>query len=225
MLSSSGLARRTPIRRPWLRTECGVELIRPKVACARIRSSGCLRALVYPGQHVHPEFDVVALERADLGLVLAGQVAEVLVLDPDDVRIAQRKVDVEGHESAQRRQVAVGIGHYLAAAVEQVLADTEQQCAEDGLLAGEVAVDRRPADARRGPEILQGHAVEALKGEERSGGGQKGLPPVRLGLAALCVGGRGWRLPGLTAAPGGLAGLGHRRIPSVANGPCVGHHS
>jgi hypothetical protein len=90
---------------------------------------------------------------------------------------------VEGHQPAQRRQIAVGIGHYLAAAVEQVLADTEQQGAEDGLLAGEVTVDRRSADAGRGPEILQGNAVEALQGKERSGGGQEGLPPVRLRLA------------------------------------------
>ncbi len=58
---------------------------------------------MHPGQHVHPEFNVVALERADLGLILAGQVAEVLVLDPDDVGIAEGEVHMKRHEAAQRR--------------------------------------------------------------------------------------------------------------------------
>ena len=185
MLSSSGLARldRDPAAVAAHRVRGGVDQAERGVGAHP--QFGGLRALVQPGQHVHPELNVVALERADLGLVLVGEVAEVLVLDPDDVRVAQGKVDVEGHQPAQRRQVAVGIGHYPAAAVEQVLADAEQQGAEDGLLAGEVAVDRRAADAGRGPEILQRNAVEALEGEERGGGGQEGLPAVRLGLAAL----------------------------------------
>ncbi len=104
MLSSSGRADFTAIRRPWLRTECGVELIRPKVAWARIRSSAASVSACSSGQHLHPELHVVALQRADLGLVLVGEIAEVPVLDPDDVGVAQGKVNLERHQPAPAPQ-------------------------------------------------------------------------------------------------------------------------
>ena len=135
MLSSSGLARLSAIRRPWLRTECGVELIRPKVAWARIRSSAASVPGCSSGQDLHPQLHVAALQRADLGLVLVGEVAEVLVLDPDDVGIAQGEVHLELHQPGQGRGGAAGLGHHAPAAVEQVLADAQQQGAQHGLFA------------------------------------------------------------------------------------------
>ena len=170
---------------------------------------GGLGALVQPGQHVHPEFNVVALERADLGLVLVGKVAEVLVLDPDDVRDCSGKVHMELHQAAQRRQGAVGIGHHPPAAVEQVLADAEQQRPEDGLLAGEMAVDRRSADSGRGP---RSSSETRLKPSRRTARRRRTTGPA---------GGSPW--PGCAVSRGrGCGGAAGRRIWVVWLGSVTG---
>ena len=53
-----------------------------------------------------------------------------------------------------------------ASAGAQMLADPDQDGAEQRLLVGEVAVDGRPADADRGAEVLEAHAGEAALGEQ-----------------------------------------------------------
>ena len=101
---------------------------------------------------------------------------------------------------SQRNGGVVGIGNHPPAAVEQILADAQQQRPQDGLFTREMSVDRRPADAGRGAQDLKGHAVEAVDGEQRGGGGQQRLAAVLLGLAALGGGGSG--VGGRTAAGG-----------------------
>ena len=58
-------ARPSPARpsRPAL---CGVELIRPKTACARARQAAASARRVQPGEHRHPHLDVAALQPAHL---------------------------------------------------------------------------------------------------------------------------------------------------------------
>ena len=104
MLSSSGRARLTRDPAPVAahRVRRGVDQAEGGVGAHP--QLGGLGAGVQPGQDLDPELHVVALERADLGLVVLGQVAEVLVLDPDDVGIAQGKVDMERHEAGEGRQ-------------------------------------------------------------------------------------------------------------------------
>ena len=81
---------------------------------------------MHPGQDVYPEFNVAALQGADLGLVVVVEVAEVLVLDPDDVRVAEGEVHMELDQAGEGRGRAVGPCHHAAAALQQVLADAQQ---------------------------------------------------------------------------------------------------
>ena len=139
-----------------------------------------------PAEHGHPLLDVAALEAAHLAPVLVGEGVEVAVLHADDVGVAEREVGVERDErrGAPRRRPRTA-STTARASVEQVPADADQQRGEHRLLAGEVPVDGRPADADGGAEVFDRHAVEAAVGEERGGGLEQGGAAVGFGLAAL----------------------------------------
>ncbi len=92
---------------------------------------------------------------------------------------------MEFDQAGEGRGGPGGALHHAPAAVEQVLADAEQQGAEDGLLAGEVAVDGGPADSGRGAKVLQRHPVKTVGGKEGGGRGEQRLAAVLLGLASL----------------------------------------
>ena len=83
-------------------TLCGVELSSPKVACAISRASASSSGVVELAQHVHPDLDVLALRLAHLTLRRRGQVAQVAVLDPDQVGLAEREVEVEVDQPVER---------------------------------------------------------------------------------------------------------------------------
>jgi hypothetical protein len=136
-------------------------------------------------EDIHPGLDITQLEGPHSRLVLFGQVAEIPVLYPDNVRLAQGEVHLELHQATQCG-CRIGIaGHHLAAAVEEFLADGHQQVGEDRLLPGKMTIDSRAAYPCRRSEVLKGHAVEPVDGEQGSRGRQQGLPPVLLRLAAL----------------------------------------
>jgi hypothetical protein len=140
---------------------------------------------VQPGEHVHPHLHIAALEGPHRGLVLLGEVAEVPVLDPDHVRLAQGKIHLELHQLPQGGQGVRAVLHHFAAAVQQLLADRHQQIRQDRLLAGKVTVNGRAADACCCSKVLQRHPVEAVHGKQGGGGGQQRLAAVLLRLAAL----------------------------------------
>ena len=87
---------------------------------------------------------------------------------------------MEGDEFAQGRRgirLAVDDG---PAAVEQPGARIEQDRGEHRLLAGEVPVDGRAADAGGAADVFEGDAVEPALGEQSCGGGEQRAAPVGL---------------------------------------------
>ena len=62
---------------------------------------------VQPPKDAHPDLDVLPLRLADLTLRGLGQVAQIAVLDADQVRLAEREVEMEVDQSVQR---VVGVG-------------------------------------------------------------------------------------------------------------------
>ena len=91
--------------------------------------------------------------------------------------------------TSRRRTLLAGTAgaHLGQASVEQPLARPHQQFGQDGLLAGEIAIDRRPADADRGAQVLDRDRVEPTIGEEPSGGIEELLASLGLVPAALCL--------------------------------------
>ena len=81
-------------------------------------------------------------------------------------------------------RVVAGRVHDGPTAGEQSLADADEQRGQHRLLAGEVAVDGRPADADRRAEVLDRDAVEAAVGEQPRGGRQQRVAALGLGAAA-----------------------------------------
>jgi len=131
--------------------------------------AGDIRVGVDAGQDVHPRFNVGALQGPDFGLVGAAEAPEVSVLDTYDVRVAQRKVHLELDQALQCIHGVLRFRDHAEAAVEQIAADAEEKLAEDGLLAGEVPVNGRPADACRRPKILKRNPREAVFCKESRG--------------------------------------------------------
>ena len=84
---------------------------------------------------VHPDLDVLSLRLADLTFRRCGQVVQVAVLNPDQVGLAQREVEVEVDEPVERvgrrrrdRQ------HVLAPASSRVLMPTSSSTRSASLL-------------------------------------------------------------------------------------------
>ncbi|BCW51492.1 hypothetical protein StoSoilB13_38340 (plasmid) [Arthrobacter sp. StoSoilB13] len=131
--------------------------------------AGDIRIGVDACQDVHPRFNVGALQGPDFALVGAAEAPEVAVLDTYDVRVAQRKVHLELDQALQRIHGVPGFRDHAEAAVEQIAADAEEKLGKDSLLAGEVPVHGRPADACRRPKILQRNPCEAILRKESRG--------------------------------------------------------
>src|SRR4029453_12471276 len=131
--------------------------------------AGDIRVGVDACQDVHPGFNVGALQGPDFGLVRAAEAAEVAVLNAYDVRVAQRKVHLELDKALQRVHGVLRFRDHAEAAVEQVAADAEEKLAEDSLLAGEVPVNGRPADACGSTKIFKRNPGEAIFCKESRG--------------------------------------------------------
>src|SRR5581483_12422176 len=102
---------------------------------------------------------------ADLALGRRRQMRQIAVLDANEIRLAQGKVEMKLDEAIQRfSRIGVPRGH-LAGTVEQPGADSNQQLDQQRLLVGEVAVNGWPADARGGADILESHRQEAAFSE------------------------------------------------------------
>ena len=67
---------------------------------------------------------------------------------------------------------------------QQPGADPDQQLDQQRLLVGEVPVDRGPADARRGADVLQPHREIAALGDKAFGRGDQLGATIRFGPAA-----------------------------------------
>ena len=145
---------------------------------------GSVARRVQSGEHVDPQVDVAALQAADRLPVLLREGAEVAVLHADDVRVAQCEVDMEPDERAQGLGVVVRRGDDRPAALEKALADPDEQGCEHRLLAREVAVDGRSADADRCTEVLDRDAVEAVVREQPRSLGQQRAAALGLGAHA-----------------------------------------
>lgn len=124
-------------------------------------------------QHRHPGLDVTALRPADLPLGDGREVGQVAILDRDEVGLAEREVQMELDETGQRVGGTAGALHHGLATVEQSGADPDQQLDEQCLLVGEVPVDGRAADARRGADVLEADGQEPALGDQLFGCGQQ----------------------------------------------------
>ena len=90
-----------------------------------------------------------------------------MISDP----VVDGELGVEPHQPFEH-VVAAG-GHDLASTVEQVLADVDQHLAEQRLLATEVVVQRRAADAGGVADVVDRDVGEAVGGEQLGGDRQQ----------------------------------------------------
>ncbi|CAM5679455.1 hypothetical protein SMICM304S_05484 [Streptomyces microflavus] len=93
----------------------------------------------------HPDLHVLALEPAHPLAVRVAQPVQLAIVEGDEGAVVEGEVDVALDERVQegfRGAVAPGgvLRHPEAAAVQQPLADADQQLGEHRVLAGEVAV-------------------------------------------------------------------------------------
>jgi hypothetical protein len=164
-------------------------------------------------EDLHPHLHIAALEGPDCRLVLIGKAAEIPVLDPDDVRLAQREVHLELHQATQGRQGIGTAGCHPAPAVQQFLADGDQQVREDRLLAGKVAVNGRAADAGGCPKVPRETRLKPCSANSDAAADNSAWR--RFSFARLrCVGLPGWdglagwgALPGLVVLPAAAASV------------------
>ena len=79
---------------------------------------------------------------------------KVAVLNADQVRLAEREVQMEVDQSVQCRPGIVGAGDDVCGAGQQAGAYPHEQLDEKRFLIGEVAIDRRSADTGGGTDVL-----------------------------------------------------------------------
>lgn len=126
-----------------------------------------------PAKYSHPGLDVAALRTADLPLGRPGQVGQIPVLDPDQGRLAEGEVQVEFDQARQSGCGVVDTGDHRLCALQQTGADSHQKFDQQRLLAREVPIDGRTADARRGTDVLQSDCEESAFGDQFFGRRQK----------------------------------------------------
>jgi hypothetical protein len=143
---------------------------------------------VQPRQHGHPHLDVAALQPAHLRGLGVRQRAEVAVLDGDQRGVVEGEVDLELDQRAQLGGgVGAGLGHPLAPAGEQALADPHEHLGEHRVLAREVPVDRRAGDTDRRADVVHADRPGAPLGEQLRGR-LEDLLPARgaIGIGVQC---------------------------------------
>jgi hypothetical protein len=150
-----------------------------------------------------PKLDVTSLKCPDRVLLITGEAVEVSILNPDHVGVVEREPHVEFDQGAQRQLAIRCPGDHSRAAIEQILAHTDQHRREEGVFALEVSVDGGATHTDGGSEVLDGHPVEPALGEVSRGGVEKRLAPSCLRFCAPDPLGRG--------APGGR-GRGDDRV-------------
>ena len=128
---------------------------------------------VDPAQYPNPGLDVAALRPADLPLGRPGQIGQIPVLDPDQARLAEGEVQVELNQARQGGCRIVGVGDHRLCAFQQTGADSHQKFDQQRLLAREVPIDCRTADARRSTDVLQSDREESAFGDQFFGRRQK----------------------------------------------------
>ena len=133
---------------------------------------GLVEVRTCPTQHVHPDLDVAALHFRHLPPGLVGQAVEVTHVDGDQRGVGQGEFHVPAHEFVQGLvRVAGGVGP-VAAAVQQLVADSGEHFREHGVLAAEMPVQRGAGDADGGADVIDAYAVEAVPGEQLRRRGQ-----------------------------------------------------
>ncbi len=183
-------------------TLCGVEFSRPKAACAISRASASVSD---PSTLRSTSTQISTYWRWDLAdLPLGGrrQMAEVAVLDADQVRFSEREIEVEIDEPVQRGRRIGGPRDDVGRPGQQPGADADQQLDQQGLFVREMPIDRRPTDSRGCPDILQAHCQIAALGDQPFGRRDELAAAVRFRPAAPCGCGRRGHLDPLVTAGG-----------------------
>ena len=147
-----------------------------------------VQAAVQPPQLGGPDVDVLALQGAHLLARLWGQGLPVPVLDDDQRAMAQREVDVPPDQRVDRVVRVTGVRHPRPPLVEEALADVHEHGGEDGVLRGEVLVERRAGDPARPTDLTDGDPVEALGGEQVGRGLENLVPPAHAHRLAVVNG-------------------------------------
>ena len=120
-----------------------------------------------------PGFDVTPLGPSHLPLAWGGQVGQIAILDPDQVRFVEGEVQMEFDEPRQCRG-GIGCGrHHCLCAGEQFGAHPDQQFDQKRLFVGKVTVERRPADTCGGADVLESHRQETPLGDQLFGCGEQ----------------------------------------------------
>lgn len=87
--------------------------------------------LVQPGsdlaQDAHPGFDITPLCAAHLPLGRCGQVRQIAILNPDEIRLVEGEVEVELDEAVQCCDGVTGAGHHSLAPGQQAGAHLDEQ--------------------------------------------------------------------------------------------------
>ncbi len=114
---------------------------------------------------------------------MGGQVGEISILNPDQVRFVEGEVQVELDQPGEcRGRVRCGVDDGVATGHESG-ADSHQQFDQQCLFVGEVPVDGRSAHPGSCTDVLQTHGQETAFGDQLLGGGEQlrttiGLQPL-----------------------------------------------
>ena len=137
---------------------------------ARVGLTACTVQLQ---KYVDPDLDVLPLRLAHLTFRGLGQMAQVAILDADQIGLAEREVEVEVDEPVQRGLGVGRLGDDGGRACEQPGADAHQQFDEQRFLVREVPVDRGPADSGGGTDVLEPDGEKAALGDQSFRGGDE----------------------------------------------------
>lgn len=103
----------------------------------------------------------------------SGQVGEVSVLNPDQIRLVKGEVEMEFDQPGECGRGVPGSVHNGVPAGHQPGAHPDQQFDQQRLFVGEVPVDGGPADAGRRADVLQAHGQEAPLGDQLLSSGEQ----------------------------------------------------
>ena len=151
------------------------------------RDWGCWGEL---GNQGDPFLRVAALQHPHSSIHLGREACQFAILNPNDVGLAQREVNVEVDKVAQRLLVRDLSGKDARAPVEKALARPDQEFVEHRLFVRKMSVQRGAAHPSRPAEFFDRNPVESSFGEQVRGCVEQLLAAVCFGRCAprLCHG-------------------------------------
>ena len=140
-------------------------------------------------QKVDPHFHVLPLGFTHLTPGPVREMRQITILDTDEIRLAEREIEMEIHEPVERVADVGRPRHDRPRTGQQPGADADQQFDEQRLFVREVPVDGWAADASGGSDVLQPHREIPALGDEALGSCEQLRPSVGLEPAAAGLGG------------------------------------